>query len=165
MGGSWWTLTLNALPYLLFNTAWHMQFGPGTFIHKQPLNAHGLPCLTYTLFMPCSLILLLYVCAHMRLRTDNTWWLMNMITTYDLRMKDTCAKNWCTKRWYFQGVFWIRSTTRLHFVHKIAVPISRSPQCSWWGLVLARMCPVSLVPRPGPKRRRKGLVSAVCACA
>ena len=37
--------------------------------------------------------------------------------------------------WY--STFWIRSDTWLHSVHEIAVPISRSPQRSWWGLVLA----------------------------
>ena len=34
--------------------------------------------------------------------------------------------------------FWIsHPPDRLHFVHEIAVPISRSPQHSWWGLILA----------------------------
>ena len=35
--------------------------------------------------------------------------------------------------------------TWLHFVHEVAVPISQSPQHSWWSLVLA-----NLVPRPHP---------------
>ena len=30
---------------------------------------------------------------------------------------------------------------RLHSVHEITVPISWSPQCNWWGLVSAKMCP------------------------
>ena len=37
---------------------------------------------------------------------------------------------------------WIRPAAWMHFVHDMAVPISRSPQCSWWGLVLAETCPV-----------------------
>ena len=36
--------------------------------------------------------------------------------------------------------FWIRPAAWMHFVHDMAVPISRSPQHSWWGLVLAGMC-------------------------
>ena len=53
-----------------------------------------------------------------------------------------------TKRQCFWGVstdFWIRSVTWLHSVHDIAVPISLSPQCSWWGLVLAKTCPAQWV--------------------
>ena len=41
--------------------------------------------------------------------------------------------------------FRIRPAAWLHFTHKIAVPISRSPQQSWWGLVLANTCPVHWV--------------------
>ena len=36
--------------------------------------------------------------------------------------------------------FWIRPATWLHSVHEIAVPISRSLQCSWWGLVYWPKC-------------------------
>ena len=35
--------------------------------------------------------------------------------------------------------FWIRPATWLLFVHEIAVPISWSPQHSWWRLVLPKM--------------------------
>ena len=36
--------------------------------------------------------------------------------------------------------FWIRQAIWPHFMHKIAAPISRSSQCSWWGVVLAEIC-------------------------
>ena len=29
--------------------------------------------------------------------------------------------------------------------HEVAIPISWSPQCSWWGLVLAKKCPMHVV--------------------
>ena len=35
----------------------------------------------------------------------------------------------------------VLSHTWLNFVHEMAVPISRSPQCSWWGLVLVEKRP------------------------
>ena len=58
-------------------------------------------------------------------------------------------KDWShTKRQCFRGVstnFWIRPVTWLHSVHDIAVPIPRSPQCSWQGLVLAEMRPAQWV--------------------
>ena len=44
-----------------------------------------------------------------------------------------------------QPTFWIRPATWLHFVHEIADPISRSPQCNWWGLVLAETHPAQWV--------------------
>ena len=39
----------------------------------------------------------------------------------------------------------IRPATWLHSVHGIAVPIFRSPQCSWWGLVLTETHPAQWV--------------------
>ena len=33
----------------------------------------------------------------------------------------------------------IRLAEWLHFVHEIAVPISQSPQCGWWGLTWVKM--------------------------
>ena len=41
--------------------------------------------------------------------------------------------------------FWIRPATWLHSVHDMAVPISRSLQRSWWGLVLAETRPAQWV--------------------
>ena len=58
---------------------------------------------------------------------------MITIATYDLQTKDSCTKNSCMKRRCFQGfstTFGIRPAIWLHSVHEIAVPISRSPQCS-----------------------------------
>ena len=52
------------------------------------------------------------------------------------------------KRQYFRGfstTFWIRPATWLHSMHEIAVSISRSPQRSWWGLVLAETWPARWV--------------------
>ena len=89
-----------------------------------------------------------YTCAHTHLCTNNTWQSMITITTQDLRTKDSCTKNSCMKRWCFWGVstyFWIRPATWLHSVHDIAVPISRSPQCNWWGLALAETRPAQRV--------------------
>ena len=37
---------------------------------------------------------------------------------------------------------WIKPATWLCFVLEIAFPISRSPQYSWWGLVLGKMRPM-----------------------
>ena len=54
------------------------------------------------------------------------------------------SKDSCTKRYYF----WDASTYQppdYHSVHEITVPISQSPQCSWWGPVLPSMCPVHWV--------------------
>ena len=34
-------------------------------------------------------------------------------------------------------IFWIRPATWLHYAHEVAVSISWSLQCSWWGLALA----------------------------
>ena len=92
------------------------------------------------------------------LRTDNTWWSLNTIAMQDLWTKDSCMKNSYRKRQCFRGVstdFWIRPTTWLHSVHDIAVPISRSSQHSWWGLVLAKTCPVQC----------GSLIARACVCA
>ena len=45
----------------------------------------------------------------------------------------------------FPSTVLIKPATWLHFMHDIVVPISRSPQHSWWGLVLAEMCPAQWV--------------------
>ena len=50
-----------------------------------------------------------------------------------------------TKNGAFKELLLIRPATWLHFVHEIAVPISQSPQRNWWGLVLAKTCPVRWV--------------------
>ena len=73
-------------------------------------------------------------------------WLQSLCKIFEL--KDSCTNNSYTKRRCFQGVsteFWIRPAIWLHSVHDIAVPISRSPQRSWWGLVLAETCPAQQV--------------------
>ena len=41
--------------------------------------------------------------------------------------------------------FWIKPATWLHSLHEITVPIPRSPQRSWWGLVLAETRPTQWV--------------------
>ena len=41
--------------------------------------------------------------------------------------------------------FWKRATTWLHFMHATVVPISWSPQCNWWGLVLPKTHPAKWV--------------------
>ena len=114
------------------------------WLHTQPLFALSNLHVCIIRIRPCPLILpvppvLLY--AHASICAPIT---MITIAAYNLRMKGNCMKNRCTKRQWFwaafyQPFFWIRSATRLHFVHEIVVPISQSPQCSWWGLVLVKM--------------------------
>ena len=60
------------------------------------------------------------------------------LNNYDLYIRSLNIS--CTKRWCFRGVstdLWIRRVVWLHSVYEIAVPISWSPQHSWWHLVLA----------------------------
>ena len=53
-----------------------------------------------------------------------------------------CVQGKCSAEHY---ICIIRTDTWLHSVHGIAVPISRSPQCSWWHLVLAETHPAQWV--------------------
>ena len=94
---------------------------------------------------------------------QHSWWLAHEKQSSgnwkNLTLIIKCRK--CTKKTHFSHfytaawrddafeelplVFWIRPATWLHFVHEITVPISRSLQHIWWGLVLAETHPVQRV--------------------
>ena len=57
---------------------------------------------------------------------------------------------------------WISSATQVQFGQEIAVPISQSPQGSWWGLVLAETGPVQWVTLHYIWARCSSLIVHVC---
>ena len=66
----------------------------------------------------------------------------------------------------FEESLSIRLAIWLHFVHEIAAPISWSPQCSWWGLVLAEMHSAQWVALQhlGLSLREMWFVDCSCMC-
>ena len=75
--------------------------------------------------------------ARVSLCIDNTWWLRLLQSLNERQLHK--------EKIQLLPTIWLRPATWLHFVHEIAVPISWSPQPSWWGLVLAETHPAQWV--------------------
>ena len=141
MGGIWRTSLLSTL---LYTAVTKHKLG---LMHTQPLSTHGVlliyyACIAFNNFFSnlsltqirlCPLVLPVPPACVCQSTTCDKY------DHYDLQTKDGCMK---------RGCFWRASTNLLDkashptaiYMHEIVVPISQLPQCSWWGLVLAKMC-------------------------
>ena len=103
-------------------------------------------CHPYTKYYAILIIMTSRLYVHLHICASIT---CDNYDRYDLWTKDSCMKNSCTKRRCLRGastdLLVLDKVIWLHFVHEIAVPISRSPQHSWWGLVLAEARPAQWV--------------------
>ena len=111
----------------------HLPSGCGLFSMINP----WLPCYNYYFWYLHHF--------RIRMRTHTFTFALPSITrdNYDFERKAAARRDDASEE--LLPTFWIRPATWLHFIHEIAVPISSSPQCSWWGLVLAETRPAQWV--------------------